>query len=189
MNPQVLTPEEVRANLKQSVDSGLALVNVALVSVERLTALNLEAGRAALENVAALVRGVLAAKDAASCASLVQSYAQPSFDKAVAHARSAYEIVTQAGDDASKLVESRFVESRKAVALALEQAAKSAPVGSDAALQTVKQVLSAADAAYANLNMAVKQATAAAEANVVAATKATLDAVANAGPKALKLAA
>lgn len=189
MNPQIVTPEEIRAAVKQSVDSGLALVNIALVGAERLSALNLEASRVALEDVAALVRSVLAASNLQAAAALLQSAVKPGVDKAVAQGRSVYEIVTQSGDDAFKLVEGKFVETRKALAQALEQAAKSAPVGSDVALNAVKQVVSAADAAYANLNRVVKQAGVAAEANVAAATKATLDAVSGAGLKPLRIAA
>lgn len=191
MSVKSVTPEEVVAVAKANVEFALSLANAAFVGVERLSALNLNTARTALEDVAANSKLVLAVKDLEGVVGLQDSVAKPALDKAVAYSKSVYELAQQTQEEVAKLVEAKVAELNKAVAAALEAAAKSSPVGSDAAVAAVKQVLAAADAAYANVNKAVKQVAEVAEANVAAATKATMDAVGQAAavaPKAKKAA-
>ncbi|MBL8474100.1 MAG: phasin family protein [Rhodocyclaceae bacterium] len=190
MNVKPVSPEEVVAAAKAGVEFGLSLANVAFVGVERLSALNLNTVRAALEDLSANVKLVMAVKDVQGVAGLQDAVVKPSLDKVVAYSKSVYELAQQTQEEVAKLVEAKVAELNKSVAAALEAAAKSAPVGSDAAVAAVKQVLAAADAAYANVNKAVKQVAEVAEANVAAATKATMDAVGQAAvaPKAKKAA-
>jgi phasin family protein len=185
-----VTPEQFAAANKANVETLLTLANTAFASAERLAALNLNTARALLEDGVANTKALLAVKDVQELVAMQASLAQPIVEKAVAYARSVYEIATQSQEELSKVFESQFSEINKNVATALDKAAKNAPAGSDVAVAAVKQAIAAANSAYDSMTKAAKQVAEIAEANVAAATSATVKAVGTgaAAPKAKKAA-
>ena len=171
------TPEQFAAANKATVDSLLSLANTALASAERIAALNLNTARSLLEDGVANTKALLAAKDVQELVNLQTSLAQPIVEKAVAYARSVYEITSQSQEEVTKVMESQVAEINKGVASALDKAAKSAPAGSDVAVAAVKSAIAAANSAYDSMSKAAKQVAEIAEANVAAATNATVKAV------------
>jgi phasin family protein len=171
------TPEQFAAANKASVDSLLSLANTALASAERIAALNLNTARSMLEDGVANTKAILGAKDPQEAMAVQASLAQPSVEKAVAYTRSIYEISAQSKEEVAKLLEGQFGDFQKQVAGLLDQAAKSAPAGSDVAVAAVKSAIAAATSAFDNMNKAAKQVADIAEANVTAATNATVKAV------------
>jgi len=184
----VTTEQFANAN-KANVETLLTIANTAFASAERLAALNLNTARAILEDSVANAKALLAVKDVQQLVSLQTTLAQPAVEKAVAYSRSVYEIATQTQEELSKVVEVQFSEMNKNVASALDKAAKNAPAGSDVAVAAVKSAIAAANSAYDSMTKAAKQVAEIAEANVAAATTATVKAVGtNAAPKAKKAA-
>ncbi len=171
------TPEQFAAANKASVDAMLSLANTALASAERIAALNLNTARSLLEDGVANTKAILGAKDPQEAMAVQASLAQPNVEKAVAYTRSVYEITAQSKEEVSKLLEGQFGDFQKQVAGLLDQAAKSAPAGSDVAVAAVKSAIAAATSAFDNMNKAAKQVADIAEANVTAATNATVKAV------------
>ena len=171
------TPEQFAAANKATVDSLLSVANTALASAERVAALNLNTARSILEDGVANTKAMLAVKDVQELMNLQTSLAQPIVEKAVAYARSVYEITSQSQEEVSKVMESQVAEINKGVASALDKAAKSAPAGSDVAVAAVKSAIAAANSAYDSMNKAAKQVAEMTEANVAAATNATVKAV------------
>ena len=171
------TPEQFTSANKTAVDSLLSLANTALASAERIAALNLNAARSILEDGVSGTKALLGAKDVQEALSIQASLAQPSVEKAVAYSRSVYEISAQAQEELSKTLEGQFGGFQKQVADLLDKAAKSAPAGSDVAVAAVKSAIAAANSAFDNLNKAAKQVAEITEANVAAATNATVKAV------------
>lgn len=171
------TPEQFIAANKASVDALLALANAALVGAERVSTLNLNTARALLEESVANTKALLGAKDVQEAIAVQTSLAQPNVEKAVSYSRSLYEIALQSQDEFSKLIEAQFHDFQKNVAGLLDQAAKSAPVGSDVAVAAVKSAFAAANSAFDSLNTAAKQVAEITEANVAVATNATVKAV------------
>lgn len=171
------TPEQFAAANKATVDSLLSLANTALASAERVAALNLHTARALIEDGMSNTKALLGAKDVQEAMSVQASLAQPNVEKAVAYSRSVYEISAQTQEEISKIVESQFTEFNKSVATLLDKAAKSAPAGSDVAVAAVKSAIAAANSAFDSMNKAAKQVAEIAEANVAAATNATVQAV------------
>ena len=169
--------EQFAAANKATVDSLLAVANTALASAERIAALNLNTARAALEDTASGVQSVMGAKDPQAALAAQSSLAQPAVEKAVAYSRSIYEITSETQQELAKMVEAQFGDFQKTVAGLLDQAAKSAPAGSDVAVAAVKSAIAAANSAFDNMNKAAKQVAEIAEANVAAATNATVKAV------------
>ena len=171
------TPEKLASSNKANVESFLTLANTAFASAERFAALNLNTARAFLEDGMSNVKTLLGAKDVQDLMSLQTTLAQPTVEKAIAYSRSVYEIASQTQDEVSKIVESQFAEVNKNVASALDNAAKSAPAGSDVAVAAVKSAIAAANSAYDSMSKAAKQVAEIAETNMAAATSATVKAV------------
>jgi phasin family protein len=180
-------PEQLASANKANVETMLTLANTAFASAERLAALNLNTARSLLEESVTNVKALLGAKDVQELFSLQSALAQPAIEKAVAYSRSVYEITSQTQDEVSKIVEAQFAEINKNVTSALDKAAKNAPAGSDVAVAAVKSAIAAANSAYDSMSKAAKQVAEMAEANVAAATNATVKAV-GAAPKAKKAA-
>ena len=182
------TPEQLATANKANVEAMLTLANTAFASAERFAALNLNTARAVLEDSVNNAKALLGAKDLQEVISLQATLAQPSVEKAVAYSRSVYEISAQTQEEFSKLVEAQFAEVNKNVASTLDKAAKSAPAGSDVAVAAVKSAIAAANSAYDTMSKAAKQVAEIAEANVAAATNATVKAVGAAQTKVKKAA-
>jgi len=169
-------PEQITQANKAAADTFLTLANTAFASFERVAALNLNTARGLMEDSVANAKTLLGAKDAQELVALQSNLAQPGVEKAVAYSRSLYEISTQTQEEVSKVVEAQIAELNKNVATALDQASKSAPVGSDVAVAAVKSAIAAANTAYDSLNKAARQVADMTEANVNAATNATVKA-------------
>ncbi|MCB1956446.1 MAG: phasin family protein [Rhodocyclaceae bacterium] len=182
------TPEQFAATGKANVETLLSVANAAFASAERLTALNLNTARAVLEDGVANAKSLMGAKDVQELVALQSAMAQPMVEKAVAYSRNVYEIATQTQEELSKLVEAQLTEANKNVAEVLDKAAKSAPAGSDVAVAAVKQAIAAANSAYESMTKAAKQVAEIAEANVTAATNATVKAVGTTAAKSKKAA-
>ena len=182
------TPDQFASNNKANVETILTLANTAFASAERLAALNLNTARAILEDSVSNAKAMLGVKDVQSFVALQATLAQPAAEKAVAYSRSIYEIATQTQEEVSKIVEAQFAEANKNVTSALDKAAKNAPAGSDVAVAAVKSAIAAANSAYDSMTKAAKQVAEITEANVAAATSATVKAVGSAGAKVKKAA-
>jgi phasin family protein len=172
-----VTPEQFVAANKANIETMLTLANTTFATVERLAALNLNTARSLLEDGVANTKALLGAKDVQELAGLQVALAQPIVEKAVAYTRSVYEITSQTQEEVSKVFEGQMAEVNKGVATALDKAAKSAPAGSDVAVAAVKSAIAAANSAYDSMSKAAKQVAEIAEANVAAATNATVKAV------------
>lgn len=181
-------PEQLTAANKANVEALLTIANTAFASAERIAALNLNTARSVLEDVVTNAKSLLSAKDVQELVTLQAALAQPAVEKAVAYSRSVYEIATQTNEELGKVFEAQYAEVNKNVSTALDKAAKSAPAGSDVAVAAVKSALAAANSAYDSINKAAKQVAEIAEANVAAATNATVKAVGTAAAKTKKAA-
>ena len=183
------TPEQLAGANKASVETLLTLANTAFASAERLAALNLNTARGILEDAVTNAKTLLGAKDIQELISLQTALAQPAVEKMISYSRSVYEITSKTQEEFSKVMEAQFGEMNKSVAAALDKAAKSAPAGSDVAVAAVKSAIAAANSAFDSMNKAAKQVAEIAEANVAAATDATVKAVgaaATTAPRAAK---
>jgi phasin family protein len=177
LHMSTFNPEQFAASNKASIETLLGLTNSAFANAERLAALNLNTARSVLEDSVSSTKALLGTKDVQELISLQSSLVQPLLEKSVAYARSVYEIASQGQEELAKVLESQLAELNKNVSSVLDKAAKSAPAGSDVAVAAVKSAIAAANSAYDNFSKAVKQATEIAEANVAAATNATVKAV------------
>jgi phasin family protein len=172
----VATREQFAAANQTAVDTLTNLVTKTFSQVERLTALNLNTARSVLEDSVTATRTVLAAKNPQDLAALQTTLTQPMLDKAAAYGRSVYEIASEGQQEFAKLFETQVAEWNKLFTAALDKAAQSAPAGSGPVFAAVKSALGAANTAYDNISKVAKQVTETAEANIAAATEATVKA-------------
>ncbi|MDR1890437.1 MAG: phasin family protein [Zoogloeaceae bacterium] len=171
------SPEQFASANKAVVDSMLSLAATALDSAERIAALNLNTARSVLEDSVTNTKAILNVKDPQEALSLQASLAQPNVEKAVAYTRSIYEISDQAKEGIAKQISANFADWQKQSSQLLENFSKSSPVGSDVAVAAVRSAIAATNSAFDSLNKAAKQVSEIAEANVAAATNATVKAV------------
>ena len=169
-------PENFATANKSTIEAALTFGNTAFASAERFAALNLNTARTMFEESVANTKAMLGAKDVQEFVSLQAAFAQPAVDHAVAYSRSVYEIATQTKDELSKVVDAQVADAKVGATTMLDKAFKNAPAGSDAVIATIKSAISATNSAYDSIAKTAKQVTDMAEANVAAATDATVKA-------------
>jgi len=168
----MLTAEQVMASNKATVETLFGLTTKAFEGVEKLVELNVTASRAALDEAASHSKSVLSVKDAQELMALQAGLLQPLAEKTAAYSRHLYDIATGAGAEFSKTFEGQATDAQKKFMGLVDNAAKNAPAGSEAAVAIMKSSVAAATNALESVQKAVKQATEVAEANfnAVAAT-------------------
>ena len=165
-----ITPEQIAANNKASVETLIGLANTQLAALERLSALNFNVAKSAFEDSVNYTRTLFGAKDAQEFANLGATAAQPVLEKAIAYSRSVYDIAAQTQAEMSKLAEVQTNDFNKNLIGYLDKVSKNAPAGSDVAIAAVKSALAAANSAYDSISRVTKQASELAETNFTAAT-------------------
>jgi phasin family protein len=165
-----VTPEQVTANSKASVEAMLAWANSNFAAIEKLAALNFNATKAVFEDSMSHAKALLNVKDIQEYVNLNVAAAQPSLEKAIAYSRSVYELSTQQHGELTRFFESQAGEFNRSFVGLLDKYAKNAPAGSDVAVAAVKSALAAANSAYDSFSKVAKQAGEIAEANIAAAT-------------------
>lgn len=173
-------PQQFASAAKANIDVLVSLTTSAIARAERLASLNIDTARTAIEDNAASSKALFDARDVQEIVKLQTAMVQPNVNKVAAYARSVYEIATEGQREMAKLVEAQVADMNKAFNSALEKAAKSAPAGSEPMFAAVKSAVAVANDAYENSTKVVKQVSEAAEANLSAATDATVDAVSKA---------
>ena len=172
----MFTPEQIAAAQKANLENLMTVASTAFASAERMAALNLNTARGLMEDNLSTVKTLLSVKDVQELSNLQNTLAQPMLEKAVAYARSAYEIQAQTQGELARLIEGQVAEFNKNLNTTLDHAAKSAPAGADVAVSVMKSAIAAANSAYDSMSRAVKQVAEITEANVAAATNATVKA-------------
>lgn len=173
---------------KAGLDLALFFANTSLASIERLAALNLNAARSIIEESLAISKALLNAKDLQSFLSVQSSLTQPAIEKTVAYSRNVFEITSEAKENIAKVVESKIADANNKVSGMVQKALDQAPAGSEVAVAAVKSAIAASNSAYEGINKAAKQVAEIAEANVAAATSATVKAAAAVATKEKKTA-
>jgi phasin family protein len=185
-NQMSLTPEQVVAANKANLETLVGLTSKAFNGVEQLVELNLAAAKAALEDSQKQASAILSVKDAQELLALQASLFQPLAEKVVSYNRHLYEIATGTGAHFSETVEGQVAEAQKAFNTLVENAAKNAPAGSEAAVAAFKTAVSAGNNALESVQKAVKQASDVAESNYKTLTANALNATAAATKSAAK---
>ena len=171
-----ITPEQIAAAGKTSVDALSGLANMQFAALERLFALNFNVAKSAFEENIGYTKSLLGTKDLQEVTKLSATAAQPALEKGISYSRSVYEIAAQLQAELSKFAEAQASEISKSILGYLDSVSKNAPAGSEVVIAAVKSALAATNTAYDSINRATKQATGIAETNFTAATTMLKDA-------------
>ncbi len=183
----MLTPEQLLASQKASVETLFGLTTKAFEGVEKLVELNLQVAKASLGEVAETTKAALSVKDAQELLALQASLLQPTAEKAAAYSRHLYDILAGTNAEVTKVAEATVADSQKKMMALVDTAVKNAPAGTENAVALVKSAVAAANNAYESVNKAAKQAAEVAEANFTAMTSTAVKAT-QAATKAKKAA-
>lgn len=140
-------PQSLAALGSANVETTFAVANAALAGAARLVDLQLKAAREAVESSMASIRALTTATSPTDVFALQGSLTEPVMQKAAALARDAYAVAAQTQTEVVRAIESRFASLRMDMGSAIDEAAKFAPAGSDAAIAAMKSVIQAANAA------------------------------------------
>ena len=161
----MLTPDQILAQQKATVEALFGLTSKAFEGVEKLVELNVAAAKAALNDSAEHAQAVLSVKDAQELLALQAGVLQPLAEKTAAYNRHLYDIASAASTDLGKAFEAKVADSQAKFAGLVDSASKNAPAGSETAVAMMKSAVAAANNAYESVQKAVKQASDVAEAN------------------------
>ena len=161
----MLTPEQVLASQKTTIETLFGLTGKAFEGVEKLVELNLTASKAALAEAAGTTQAIMGVKDAQELLALQASLFQPLAEKTAAYSRHLYDIASGTGAEFGRTFESQATEAQKKFLAVVDNAAKNAPAGSETAVAVFKSAVAAGNNALESVQKAVKQATEVAEAN------------------------
>ena len=168
----VTSTEDLMKMHADAIKASSAAAAKTLEGFQKLAALNMQTAKAALEESSEQIKALLAARDAKALTELVTSFSQPAPEKFTAYAKAVYAITKEANSDLTAMVEQQVAASNQQLADAVEALARKAPAGSEGTVNFIKQALSAAQAAYEQVNTATRQFVQVAEANVQGAAKA-----------------
>ena len=161
----MLTPEQLLASQKASVETLFGLTAKAFEGVEKLVELNMTASKAAIAESAAATQTLLSVKDAQELLALQAGLFQPLAEKTAAYSRHLYDIASGTGAEFGKTFESQASDAQKKFLAVVDNAAKNAPAGSETAVAVFKSAIAAGNNALESVQKAIKQAGDVAEAN------------------------
>ncbi len=179
----MLTVEQVLASQKANIETLLGLTSKAFEGVEKIVELNLTASKAALAESSEHAKALLSVKDAQELMALQSAMVQPLAEKTAAYSRHLYDIASGSTSEFSKTVENQAADAQKKFMGLVDNAAKNAPAGSEAAVAVMKNAVAAANNALESVQKAVKQATDVAQSNFNAVAASAVDAAKPASKK------
>jgi phasin family protein len=167
-NPTEQIAEFNKANVAQAIK----FAAVSLENVEKLMKFNFDAAKSAVAKTVEGAQAAVGVKDVQELLALRTKLAEAQVQQAMGYSRSLYEISTEASAEFSALAEEAFASYTKGLSTWVDKASKSAPAGSDVAVNAFRSTIAATTAAFDQFQKASKQVVNIADANVrAAATK------------------
>ncbi|MBU6484708.1 MAG: phasin family protein [Betaproteobacteria bacterium] len=169
--------EQFAALNQAGVSNAVKLASLSIENTEKLVQLNISAAKRAIAQAVQSAQAVASVKDVQELFALRAKLAEVGVENATGYSRNLYELSSEAQAGLSALAEESWASYQKGVASWVEKASKSAPAGSDVAVNAFKSTFAASTAAFDQFQKATKQVVELADASVRAAaataTKAT----------------
>jgi len=154
---------------RKSVETAVQATRISMDSAERVINVQLEYAKGAIQQATHNARAASQVKDVQELLSLRSRIAENALENLMGYSRSLYEVASTAQSEYSRLAEQRMAAFQQAFAETVDQAAKSAPAGSDVAVAAMKSQLAAATAAFDSFTKAAKHVASFTDAGVTAA--------------------
>ena len=167
-----LSAEQVAATGKAGMNVLNIFAQAQLATLELVSALNFNVGKAMLEDGIDHAAALLSVKDARELLELNAAAGQPGFDRALAYTRDMNSVVARARAEFFRLCESHAIEVNWAAIGMLDELAKIAPAESAVSVSAIKSALAASNAVYESYSKLARQAADADEADIPAPTAA-----------------
>ncbi len=178
------TPEQLIATNKSNVQAMATFGTNVFAGYEKLVGLNLAATKAMMTESFDNLQTVMGAKDPSEFLSLQTGSMQSMAEKSTAYANHVAAIVAESGADFTKKFEESFAEAQKSLTALVENIAKNAPAGSEAAMAMIKSTVSASQNAIESAQNSAKNTMATVESNYAAMTEQAVKATKAATKKA-----
>lgn len=172
----MLTPDQFATSYKSQVDSLFALSSKTFEGVEKFVDLNLNVAKATIAESQKHLEQLADIRDAQDFVQFGVALAQPTTEKVLAYSRHLGDITANTRNEYARFVESVIADANRRVVTLIDTAAKSAPTGTESAFAMSKSVLAAMNSAFESAKKAAQQFVDVTEANVAAATNATVKA-------------
>jgi phasin family protein len=154
---------------KANVTQATKYAALALENTEKLVKLNLTVAKAAIAQSAENAEAAVTVTDVQELLALRTKYTEASVQSALGYSRNVYELAQEAQAQYTLLAEQTWADYTKGVAAWVEKATKSAPAGSDVAVNALKSTIAASTAAFDQFQKATRQVVNFADASVRAA--------------------
>ena len=154
---------------KAGVAQASKLAAITLGNAEKLLNLNLNVAKAALATGIEGAQAAASVKDVQEFINLRTRIAETGVQTALAYSRNFYELASEAQAEFSAVSEETWANYSRGVANWVDTASKSAPAGSDVAVNAFKSTFAATAAAFDQFQRATKQVVNLADANIRAA--------------------
>jgi phasin family protein len=169
--------EELMKAQADAFKASNTVASTAFDGAKRLLELNVQAARAGMEESNAQLKALMAAKDVKALndmlTDLFTQYSKPDPSKTVAYVKQVYDISSATGGEVTALIEKQVSASQKQLLEAVDTLARSAPSGSEGAVNALRQSVITANAAYEQVNAATRQVLGMIDAHLGGATKAS----------------
>jgi phasin family protein len=171
----MLTSEQVAATQKANLDSLFGLTDKLVEGVEKLTDLNLQLIRSTLADTQEHALRTLSVKEPQEWLALQASIAAPMAEKAQTYSRQLSEIVSAIQAAFAGLAQAQCEAYGRRVQTLVDDIARSAPAGSEAAVAALNSAITASSALYETLQKTGQQAVEVATADVSKAARRAIE--------------
>ena len=133
---------------KVNVANATKLAALSIENAEKLFKLNLNAARIALQQSVEGAQAAASVKDVQELMAIRTKFAESGVQTALSYSRTLYDLASEAQAEYSSMAEELWANYTKGVAAFVDKASKSAPAGSDAAVNAFKSTFAASTAAF-----------------------------------------
>ena len=179
----LLSPEQVAAQ-KANVDAFFGVAGKIFEGVEKLVALNLQAVRATLAEAQENLTKVSGTTEPQQWFTLQADVTGPFAEKSLSYGKQVFEIASTTQAEVTQLAQTHYERYNDRVQALVEEAAKHAPTGSEAAIAAWKSAIAATTTLYETLQKTGQQAVQFAGSNLDVVTATASKAVQSNGEKA-----
>lgn len=142
---------------KVNVANATRLAALSIENAEKLFKLNLNAAKIVIAQGVEGAQAAASVKDVQELMALRAKYAESGVQTALSYSRTLYDLASEAQAEYSSMAEEAWSNYTKGVAAIVDKATKSAPAGSDVAVNAFKSTFAASTAAFDQFQKASKQ--------------------------------
>jgi phasin family protein len=162
----MLTPEQVTATRKANLDILFGLGNKVVEGVEKLAELNMQVTRSTLADSFDLAQKALSVKEPQDWLALQDSLAAPTAEKMQSYNRQLFDIVLSTQAEFAKVAQTQCEAYVRQMQSVVEDVAKNAPAGSEAAVAALDSAIKAAHTLVETVQKTSQQAVEVARSNL-----------------------